>query len=662
VVVGVSADGPESAADSVVVETLRGVTPAFVRERFALKFALVLVVMGLAIGAVGVAATATVTDQVRAAAESEYSNLANQEATLVEQWMERNALAVRMASDNDGWDSETDLERRIARTEAQLLPADTVALHLVERTADGWTLVATTSDTRQAGGDLAGTPLAWATDEQFDEPIGVTVSSVYVSGSDGPAVVGFASPVVGSERRYLIQEVGLAQVGVQMQGSQSARGGYTQVVDDEGTVLIDERTTEAGLEANLLGRYGDEAARQPIRDAQALGDRPSGVSIMDAEPEVIDEEYAVGYATVEPSYVARGANEWVVLVHAPTSTLFGFVQSVSRWGYIATGVGVLLVGLLGAALAYNTSTAINRVTRKAEAIEGGDFDVPIHSARVDEVGRLYDAFDEMRDALQAQIHEAERAREKAEVSRAEAIAMNTYLQETAEEYSETMRSCARGDLTERMEADGENESMDRIAAEFNDMLRELELTTGQLKTFAAEVQADGQAVQASAETVREASERVADSVQKISDDAYDQRERLLDISDELDHVSDTLASAAAEHPDLQFEEPLAIIRSIATALEEAADLADEALDETETVAGAAEDQAAELAMVSTRAEELVRYARYLGEALNNFETENEHEFLFRTDASTSEPAGESGDSSDTDAAETRTPEADEPTE
>jgi hypothetical protein len=50
--------------------------------------------------------------------------------------------------------------------------------------------------------------------------------------------------------------------------------------------------------------------------------------------------------------------------------------------------------------------------------------------------------------------------------------------------------------------------------------------------------------------------------------------------------------------------------------------------ESETVAGAAEEQAAELNEVSSRAEKPKRYAQPLGDILNRFETEAEHEFVF----------------------------------
>jgi methyl-accepting chemotaxis protein len=172
------------------------------------------------------------------------------------------------------------------------------------------------------------------------------------------------------------------------------------------------------------------------------------------------------------------------------------------------------------------------------------------------------------------------------------------------------------------------------------MIAELEMTTGQLKTFAVEVEEGGRNVQQSAETVRDASEQVADSVQKISDDAHDQKERLQNISEEMDQLADRLEGFAEEHPEVEFGDSLDAINEVAEMVGQAVELGEETMAESENVAGAAEEQAAELNEVSSRAEELVRYAQYLGDGLSNFETEEEHEFVFQTGAGSTGPAGD----------------------
>jgi len=222
--------------------------------------------------------------------------------------------------------------------------------------------------------------------------------------------------------------------------------------------------------------------------------------------------------------------------------------------------------------------------------------------------------------------EAQSARKEAEVARAEAEEMATYLQEKAEEYSEIMQQVGMGDLTQRMTADGDEESMDRIATEFNEMVEELEKTTGQLKSYVDEVEEAGSEVEQSAETVREASEQVADSIQKISDDAYDQKERLQHVADTMDSITADLE--AMEAGDAAIEKPLEQLTQVASDIDEIANLSEDTMAESQHVAGAAEEQAAELNGVSERAHDLQRYAQPLRDILGRFETEAEHEFVF----------------------------------
>ncbi|WP_436910833.1 HAMP domain-containing protein [Halosimplex marinum] len=623
----------DSGSGGGAMGVVRTVVPDFVRKRFALKFLIVLLVMGLAIGAVGLVGTQQFVDHTRDQVESEYRGLAVQESNLVGQWLESNRLSTRLASGdpayrgNDG-DAMSETLRERQRSQ---MPSDVSSMHLIQGGTGQTTFVA--SQTVAPGSDVDGTVRDWVTERSFTETNEVKVSSVYQS-PNGVPVVGFASLVNGTTERVLLVEVATTDIASNLQGTDRAQGGFTTVVNASGTILVDERASDPEVDTDeTLTAYGDQRA---IDRALGLTNNLSGVMSSRTNNQVMDEEYAVGYA---PVLVPGSSEDWAVLVHAPTDVLFGDVQQVQRFGMIATAGAVLVMLLIGAALGYNTSSSIDRLKGKAQEMEEGNLDVDIQSGRIDSIGQLYAGFASMRDSLREQIDEAERARKEAEVSRAEAMELSNYLQDRAEEYSEIMQACARGDLTQRMEPEGENEAMDRIAEEFNEMLTELEMTTGQLKTFAEEVEESGQSVQQSAETVRDASEQVADSIQKISDDAYDQKERLQNISEEMDGVAAQLEDFAADNPNVDFGDSLDSIRAVASMIDEAADLAEDTMSESENVAGAAEEQAAELNEVSSRAEELTRYAQYLGDGLGNFETEEEHEFVFQTGAGSPGPGG-----------------------
>ncbi|MFB6139083.1 MAG: HAMP domain-containing protein [Halosimplex sp.] len=613
---------------------VRTITPDFVRERFALKFLIVLLVMGLSIGAIGFVGTQQFGDQTHDQIESEYTGLATQESNLVSQWIESNRLSTRLASGDPAYAGQDgdEMSSALRTRKAEIMPSDVVSMHLVERATGGYEYVA--SDTVPPGTQVKG-KRAWIGDRAFGDVDQVAVSSVYQTSSGSP-VVGFASPVNGTANRLLVVEVATTDLASEFQGQNRAEGGFTMVVNASDTILMDEKRAVPSLSDTAdetLTRYGDH---EVVDEALALTDRSADVISSRSNPSVMDEEYAVGYS---PIIVPGNPENWVAVVHAPTSVLFGDVRAVQRMGMLATGGAVVVMLLIGAVLGYNTSSAIDRLKGKAQEMEEGNLDVDIDTDRIDSIGQLYEGFAEMRDALREQIDEAERARKEAEVSRAEAMEMSNYLQEKAEEYSETMQACARGDLTQRMEPEGENEAMDQIAEDFNEMLTELEMTTGQLKTFASEVEESGRSVQQSAETVRDASEQVADSIQKISDDAYDQKERLQRISEEMDGVAAQLEAFADDNPGVDFGDSPDSIREVAGMIDEAADLAEGTMSESENVAGAAEEQAAELNEVSSRAEELTRYAQYLGDGLGNFETEEEHEFVFQTGAGSPGPGG-----------------------
>jgi len=634
-------DGSNDAPGSIATKLLRTAVPDAIRRRFALKFVIVLLVMGVVIVAVGFVATNAISAQTQDRTVEEYESLAAQQGNLVSQWVEGRQEVVRTISDDPVWTSNntTRMTSTLTGETMPTLSESAFEIRLIGESDVGATVFVASSGSGQ-NLPIEGSRYEWIADTEFDGPNDVVISPTYRAGTTGKYVVAFASPTADGNRTF-VAEMQLTPLAEQL-SSDRVSGGFSYVVNESGAIMLDTAIANSSVQNhNTTGQYGDE---QALDASATLQNAESGVMTnRPASTGVMGQKYAVGYS---PVIVAGQDLGWHAMIHAPRSQLFGFANSVSQTGLVVSVVLGFVIVLIGAVLGFNTSRSIDRLTGKAEKIEEGNLDVDISSGRIDNIGRLYDGFANMRDALRQQIEEAEAARKEAEVSRAEAMEMNNYLQEKAEEYSEIMQACARGDLTRRMEPEGENEAIDQIAADFNEMITELEMTTGQLKTFADEVEEGGQSLQQSAETVRDASEQVADSVQKISDDAYDQKERLQRISERMDEVATTLEELADDHPDLEFDEALSNIRDVASDIEQAVELGEQTMSESENVAGAAEEQAAELNEVSARADELTRYAQYLGDGLGNFETEEEHEFVFQTGASSPDPssAGEGDDS------------------
>ncbi|WP_340101500.1 methyl-accepting chemotaxis protein [Salinibaculum salinum] len=615
-----SGDESETEEPNVAIRALQTVTPRTVRKSFAVKFGLVLMIMAISIGGIGLAATDTISQQTEDRTEQQFENSAAQQANTVEEWVQNKRLMTQLYSTERDWSGSDTAGLTTSLTSIETEREEIVAMHLIDNETEGPSVTASTA--LQSGERLTtnGPRGFFETDQNRLDSL--DASGVYLSDTyevDGEQVVGFVSKTnTGLDQtRYLFVEVSIDEV----RSSLGSTGPQTSEVVDESSYMV----MVSDDPSQTLQPYStNDESREPIQRATALRDTNNASGVipqMDADPEVIDEAYTVGYAPVE-------GTDWVVVTQAPRSSVFGFVQAISNWGLFATIGAVLLIGITGTALGYSTSTAIDRLTRKTERMREGDLETTFYTSRIDNIGRLYDGFAEMRDSLKEQINEAERARKEAEVSRAEALEMSNYLQEKAEEYSEIMQECAAGDLTQRMSQDGENESMDRIASEFNDMIEELEKTTGQLKSYVDEVETAGAEVEQSATTVRKASEQVAESIQKIAVDAEDQKERLQTISETMDDIAGELERFADQHPETDLGDELDSIQDIAGEINEIAELSEETQSETDNVSAAAEEQAAELNEVSERANDLQRYAQPLRDILDRFETEAEHEFVF----------------------------------
>jgi len=136
---------------------------------------------------------------------------------------------------------------------------------------------------------------------------------------------------------------------------------------------------------------------------------------------------------------------------------------------------VINLGLFAATVGGNMTASLRRLESRAEQIGDGDLDVDLSTRRSDELGRLYESFDEMRQSLQSSLQETEQAREEAteekerakqarqevEQERERLERINDRLQGDASRFSETMDACAAGDFTRRLDAQSDNQAMSR---------------------------------------------------------------------------------------------------------------------------------------------------------------------------------------------------------
>ena len=209
------------------------------------------------------------------------------------------------------------------------------------------------------------------------------------------------------------------------------------------------------------------------------------------------------------------------------------------------GSTVVLLLLLAIVLGRGTGRSLRTLANGAAAVADGNYDADLDTARIDEVGRAYDALDELQDETAARIEELEADRQSVEAARRSLEVDNDALLAEAERFSEVMDACADGDLTQRLDAETEHEAMRKVAGSFNRMLSELERTVVQVKRFADVVDDASGELQASAQEIGEASDAVSKSVREISEGSSRQTDDLQAAAGEVRELSATIEEVAA---------------------------------------------------------------------------------------------------------------------
>ncbi|WP_222916936.1 methyl-accepting chemotaxis protein [Natrinema sp. SYSU A 869] len=519
----------------------RRLVPTAIRRRYAVKFGIALLILGLSVGLIGFVATGTIANQVEDRVQSDHASAAGQEAQSMQMWNEQNEHTIGMIARSDvvASDDSTAIEGRFLDWEEHL-DADTFDISYVNLNNE--TVTASTNDAYQGASatDINNVPSGAYEDATETVP---WVSDAYLADGEfgqNTTVVTYVQRSAENENRAIVYTADLEAYANQLQDEE---GVTTVVLDGDNNVMLDN--AGYGKNHETLGyTYSDDSNLvQRARTEGANTQQVSG-SLLSFD----NYAYGLGEDNTD-DYVASSARvfgtDWVVLTVEPTDQALGFVNNVNQWGLVATILGVLMIGAVGAVLGRNTAVSIDRLTDKASEMEEGNLNVDLETKRIDNIGRLYNGFDSMREALREQIQEAEAARKEAERERERVQEINGHLEEKAAEYSDVMEAAADGNLTARMEADGNNEAMAEIAKDFNEMLDEIEQTIAELNRFATDVATASEQVTASSEEVRSASQQVTESIQEISDGADRQNESLQSVNQEMSGLSTTTEEIAA---------------------------------------------------------------------------------------------------------------------
>ncbi|WP_424014701.1 methyl-accepting chemotaxis protein [Halorubrum xinjiangense] len=502
-------------ADTFPERVLRRVTPGALARSYLAKFLVALVVVVLAIGAVGAVTYAETTDQLESNAHDDYTAVAELSATELDGWAsDRRALLTDIA-DNDAFSRDPDsvdgyLSSHLSRTSEAV-----TAFHFVDR--EEGTVVATTD----REGEVGVTSQSWYGDNLlFAES--VFTSPTYMV--DGERRIAFVTST--PMRDYLVMEISLAAVTDDFR--QPTEGAFTTIVQSDGRIAASNADYLAGI------RYDSDVRSALFGEERSVGFLPSATfSFADGG------EYLVAYAPME-------TEEWAVAVHVPLSEAYALSGMIGRNLLLIVGVAIVGLGLLGATLGRGTVVELNQLRGRASALADGDLDVDFDTERRDEFGDLSDAFATMRDSLREQIQSAETQRERAEAAKAESEAFADRLESRASEFGETMATCADGDLTARLRADPDDpEALRSIAAEFNDAMDELEAAIAEVDAFAVEVADRSDAVTDGTDEAAAAGRETSDAVDEISAGAERQSRQLSEVAGEMEDMSATVEEVAA---------------------------------------------------------------------------------------------------------------------
>ncbi|ELY82504.1 methyl-accepting chemotaxis protein [Natrinema pallidum] len=550
-----------------------------VRRSYALRFLAALVVIVLIVGLFGGSIYARTGAELQSDVESQLVTDAQRDADRLEIWFRSTerylgSLPRSVAFRNDD---------RVAITDA---------LHrMTDRSAfDGAYYVDTETGEVQAN---AGTNTVLTDDGRLSDAVADRLSTASEDGSqvvfseafetaDGRPAMLAVSRVPGESAR-VVGVVDLESLSRYMIGADETD--EVIVADGNGTVVLAE-------DRSLL-------LEDDVMESAVVGNETGTIS-----PEEGGDETVVGYAAV-------GDKGWTLTTRVPASQAYSLQSTISNWilAMLAVTFGGMVV--LGLTVGRNTAGELRALSDRAAAIEDGELDEPVESSRHDELGDLHRSIDRMRRSLRQRLEEAETARAEAEQARAESERFSRQLERTADEYGETMRACADGDLTRRLEADTDSEAMQTVAAAFNAMVDDIEETVAATRSFADAVDDAAESTADGVVEVRSASEQVTASVQQIADGAEQQSDQLAAISDEIDDLSMTTSEIAATSSQVA-----TLAEQTATASADARESARRAIEGMNAIEREADDAVAEVTQLEAEIEAIDDLLEFIGDVTN----------------------------------------------
>ena len=475
-----------------------------IRASYAVKLTLAFALIVGVVGGFAIVSAESTTELVYDQQTTQLTNDARQQAETLERWTANvEGRADRLAASEPVQDGsvgavQAELDRR-----ADSLPEGVVAIHYV---ADGTVEASTAS--------VGSVPEPVTTAATGTE---ATYTGSYASGVTDAQVTAY---VVPTESGAVVYELRPAVVTADMTAQQET--GEVVVVDESRTILAAPDTTRIG------SQHGEMGGTIP---ALVAGERDAGFA--DRADSVM-------------SFDRIDGTPWVVMVHASDTEAFAVSRQVE-----SSIVGIVLMGLVslilfGSTVGSTTIIQMRDLSQRARRVANGDLQLTFPTRRADEFGEVRRSLDEMRETLTDEIETAERAQREADDARREAEQLSASVTETATDYAAELEAAAAGDLTRRLDDDGEtHEAMGRIADAVNDLLVEYERTIRELSAFAGDVTDAADEVTDATGEVTDVSRRLTDELATIREASGTQRDEMQALADEIEDLSASAQQIAA---------------------------------------------------------------------------------------------------------------------
>ena len=498
----------------------------WLRRSYLRKLLSLLLVVGVLVGAAGGVIYVQTAGAIADNTESELTKSAEIQASTIAEWSDRNhdRVATLASSDVVRSGDEAAITNRFA-TEASGLSDSAGGIHYVD--ADTGEVLA--SSLEEAVGASYGETRWMALDGRVPEDGEATITTTYADPTIGANAAAFVAAVPGTDR-LVVLPIDLAARSGELTRPVDNEGAFSVVVNDDGFVALSQDIDR--INQQNMGS-ADEMSVSSMAVRRGLNGEAGFM-----EMEMGGERMTMGFAPVE-------GTDWVLMTHVPSEQAFALQEFVQLTVLALTAVSIIGIVVVGVFVGRNTTRSIRDLVSTADEFKQGRLDAELSTGRVDEIGRLYGAFGEMRDSLRESLADAREAEQDATEARERAEEFSRHVEEQAAAYEDEIEAAAAGDLTRRVDADSESQAMADIGAALNEMLADLEATVIDVREFADAVETATTDAAAGTDEVEEASQRVSDSIQHVAVEADEQRTDLRAVSTEMTELSATIEEAAS---------------------------------------------------------------------------------------------------------------------